>query len=141
MTISPSQIQNVLRTYGKQLRQGAWLNKTKGSESRQSDDQVSISPEAKRAQVVERVASEMVFRMARSDVKMDEAEQAIVDQLSEEFGRPLMVVLDPSRGGLAFNAVDRENDQIVRTLTPEESVTLKTRLVELTRALVDRTML
>ncbi|MDY6850665.1 MAG: DVU0524 family FlgM-associated protein [Thermodesulfobacteriota bacterium] len=141
MTITSHQIHNVLRTYGKQLRRGARLNRVKQVDVGQIADKINISPEAKRRQVVERVASEIIFRLANQDLQGGGVEKEILATLSREYGRPLNVTYDQSSGGLSFNVVDTDRGEIVRTLDGEEADGLRQRLAEVTHQVVDRNML
>lgn len=141
MTITSHQIHNVLRTYGKQLRRGARLNRVRQVEVGQLSDKISISPEAKRQQVVERVASEMIFRLANQDLRGEGAEKEILATLSREYGQSLNVTYDQSSASLSFNVVDTDRGDVIRTLDGEEAEGLRQRLVEVTHQIVDRTML
>lgn len=141
MTITSHQIHNVLRTYGKQLRRGARLNRVRQVEMGQLADKISISPEAKRQQVVERVASEMIFRLANQDLRSGGVEKEILATLSREYGQPLNVTYDQSSASLSFNVVDTDRGEVVRTLDGEEAEGLRQRLAEVTHQIVDRTML
>ena len=140
MTITTYEINNVLRTYGKQLRRGVRLNKIRQDESQQAD-QINISPEAKRQTVVEQVAAEIIFRMAASDRKEGGVEQEILRAVSNEYGQPLNVTFDRATESFEFHVVDTEKGEVVKTLAPEESASLNHRMTELARQIVDRTLL
>jgi len=141
MTISPHQIHNVLRTYGKQLRRGDRLARIQTPESGSIEEKSRISPESKRQQVVGRVAAEIIFRLAAQSEKKDGAEKEALSALSREYGQPLRVTYDRSGGVFSFHVVDPERGEIVKNLDREESERLYNRLVEITRQAVDRTML
>lgn len=141
MTISSQQIHNVLRTYGKQLRRGLQLNRAKQAESGEASDKVSISSQAKRMMVVERVAEEIQLRLADPSTSTGQVEQQILAGLSEEYGQPLRLGFDPVHGRFKFDVVDESTGETVKSLTPEETEQMNQRLVQITRETVDRTML
>ena len=141
MTISSQQIHNVLRTYGKQLRRGLQLNRAKQAESGEKADKVSISSNAKRMMVVERVAEEIQLRLADPSTSNGEVEQQIIASLAEEYGQPLQLNYDPVHGRFKFDVIDESTGETVKSLTPEETETINQRLVQITRDMVNRTML
>ncbi|MFH1140015.1 MAG: DVU0524 family FlgM-associated protein [Pseudomonadota bacterium] len=140
MTITSHQIQSVLRTYGKQLRRGMRLNRIKSAESGQAVDKLDISPEARRRQVVERVASEMVYRLSDPEARTEGVGLEIVNELSQDYGQPLTMSYNEEEGDFEFMAVDSESGQIIDEVDPGEKEKLNRRLMEITRKKVDQTM-
>jgi len=141
MTISSQQIQSVLRTYGKQLRRGFRLNRMKAANAAESVDRIRISPEAKRLQVIDRVASEILFRLTEPNAQWGEVEREIVDTLSNEYGQALKLSYDSEKEVFQFGVIDEESGEIIKMLEDEEAAFLQNRLVDITRSLVDRNML
>lgn len=141
MTISSSQIHNVLRTYGKQLRRGARLNRPPPVQPSPGEDQIRISPEAKRAYVVERVAAELIFRLATQEKPAQGVEKEVLSRLNQEYGEPLGLSYDPDRGRFTFHVVDADRGEILRTLDEAESEKLSQRLAEVASEIVNQTML
>jgi hypothetical protein len=141
MTISSQQIHNVLRTYGKQLRRGLRLNRMKQAESVGTPDQVRISSEAKRMMVVERVAAEILLRLADPVNNKGEVEREIISSLNKEYGQPLRLGFDSEHDRFKFDVIDESTGEIVKSLTSEETMQLNQRLAQITKETVDRTML
>jgi hypothetical protein len=140
MTITSHQIQNVLRTYGKQLKRGMRLNRIKSVETGQPVDKLEISAEARRRQVVERVASEMVYRLSEPEAGTEGVGRDIMNELSQDYGQPLALSYNSSEGGFDFMVVDSESGEIVNEVDPEEKDKLNQLLLEITRQKVDQTM-
>jgi hypothetical protein len=141
MTITSHQIHSVLRTYGKQLRRGMRINRMRAAEAAAGPDRVKISSEAKRRQVVERVASEILFRLADPGDKRQGVEKEIVDRLSQAFGRPLELSFDHEQGLFKFHVVDADTGYVSDTVTGEDAERLQHILVDVTRETVDQTMM
>lgn len=140
MTISSHQIHSVLRTYGKQLRRGLRTAKLKQVDTSQAVDRINISPEAKRKQVVEKVASEIINSLANPGAESKEMEKEVIGALSEEYGRSLGLAWNQQNGEFTFNVLESESGQVVKTLDGEESEKLNARLIEITEDIVDRKM-
>ena len=140
MTITSHQIQSVLRTYGKQLKRGMRLNRIKGSDAGQKVDKLDISAEARRRQVVERVAAEMVYRLSDPEVRGEGVGLDILNELSQDYGQPLTMSYNQNEGGFDFMVVDSESGEIVGEVDPEVNQGLNQRLAEITRQKVDQTM-
>ena len=86
MTISPFLVKNVLRTYDQQMDTGRRISRLKKFMSqRDAADSVSISQEAKRRLLVERVAREIVDNLVGS-TSTNPVVQEIRQALDEEFG-------------------------------------------------------
>lgn len=141
MSITSHQIHSVLRTYGKQLRRGLTLSRTRTAETMQTLDTIRISPEAKRLQVVDRVAQEILYRLADTPDQRGEVDSQIVEALSEEYGRPLSVFYNSDEGMFNFNVWDADKKNVVEKLDGAKAEHLNRRLKEITRTVVDRTML
>ena len=141
MTISSYQIHNVLRTYGRQLRKSPRQGPVKESQPEESTDRVRISPETKRLQVIEQVTMQILNNLAASGVQNEGVEAQVISRLSQEFGSPLALQYEGATGEFVFNIVDQERGEILRTLDPDESRQMNQRLVEVTREIVDQTML
>ena len=142
MSISSNQVHNVLRTYGKQLRRGLRLNRVKAFEPGvTTTDKVNISSEAKRKQVVERVASEIMFRLTDPTGTRGTMENEIMAKLSEEYGQTLSVNFDSSTNRLLFYATASDQEGAVKKLDNEQAARLERRLMEITTQMVDQTML
>ncbi|NVM22091.1 MAG: hypothetical protein HWN68_09975 [Desulfobacterales bacterium] len=137
MQITTYHIHNVLRAYGKQLslsRRGA--SKT-GLAMPDRADSITISTEARRKAVIEKVAADIVERIVR-DGPRDGMEQEAFKQLEEEYGKKL--ALNEDGAELAFKVIDKENGEQISALSIEDSSFLKRRLEEITKDKVNANM-
>ena len=83
MQIPSYQIQNVLKNYSRQLSQGKILARNKAAgRSQPSGDNVSISAEAKRTTILEKVTASIVDRITTMGPK-EEVELQIADQVEK----------------------------------------------------------
>jgi hypothetical protein len=137
MTVSTYQIHNVLRAYGKQLSQNRRLTHKKGMEEPKRADRISISAEARRKAVIDKVTSDIVNRIIHEGPG-DDMEQQVFKQLENEYGNSLSV----EKGGseLVFKVIDKEKGEVTKTLSIEDSKFLKDRLEEITKSKVDDQM-
>ena len=92
-------------------------------------------------QVIDRVAQEILYRMADTPNQQGEIEQQIVEALGDEFGQPLSVVYNSEEGIFNFNVLDADKKNVVDKLEGAKAERLNSRLQEITRTVVDRTML
>lgn len=145
MAITSYQVQNILRTYARQLSRGHRLARTKKAQEQAPADQVNISIEARRKQVIEKITQEIVANISSrapglgSD--LSGVEDQALEQLSREYGKPLDISEDESTGQLMFRVVDADEGEVVEYLSPEESAGLQERLYALTQEIIDRNMI
>jgi hypothetical protein len=132
MVISPYQVNTVLRVYSDQLRQGKMANRSKDGND-QAADQVSISPEARKNAIIERIAADVLESVTQrfsgnSGAEGGEAgmETAVFERLQEQVGRRLGVDRD-SNAGFVFKELD-EDGEAARTLSREDSKLLTHKL-------------
>jgi hypothetical protein len=142
VTITSYQIQNVLRTYNRQLSRRESFSKAArlpvGGEAAGRSD---MSAQAKRQEVIGRITKEIVSRIAHQQQgswrKPSGEEGQALQTLSEEYGQPLQVSLE---GGLeTFRVVDEAGGRLV-PLPELDSEKLRQRLFELTRDIIDQNM-
>lgn len=141
MTIAVHQIQNVLRTYGRQLSRRDTLSRVArlGETGETGEGRSPQGAEVKRQEVISRITKEIVARIAQHNGgRGSQGEEAkALDQLSEEYGRPLQVSLE---GGIeTFRVVDEPNQRLV-PVPEEDAEGLRQRLYELTRGIVEENM-
>jgi hypothetical protein len=141
VTVSPSQLLKILQIYGRQRRQGKLLEQKQSGEQDVGGIQVRVSAEARRRQVVERVSSEIISRLADNNYAPGGVEAGILGRLSQAFGEPLSLAREPGSGRLRFYVVNSEQGEIVRALGAEDSSRLSEALHEITSHFVDQTML
>lgn len=140
MTITGYQIQNVLRTYGRQLSRRDTLRAAglaPAGGARQA--RVQVDAELRRQEVIGRITKQLVARIAQQQHgATPQEEDAPLRLLCQEYGRPLRVSLE--EGVETFRVADEQGRRLVPV--PEaEADRLRQRLYELTRKIVDANML
>lgn len=138
MHITDYHVHNVLRAYGKQLtlsKRGARKEIVTGNNP---SDSITISAEARRKAVIEKVTEDIVERVVRSGPR-DMLEKEAFEELESEYGNNLVPEEDNS-AELAFKVVDKEKGEEIRTLSIEDSEIIKNRLQEITKRKVDANM-
>lgn len=139
MTISPFLVKNVLRTYDQQLDAGRRISRLKKFMSqRDAADSVSISQEAKRRLLVERVTREIVDNLVGSS-STNPVVQEIRHALDEEFGPGLMFRYPPD--GDELEILRKDENGTPRAITNGEKDRFMQRLWQITYHKVDATML
>lgn len=138
MHISTYQVHNVLRAYGKQLSLSKRAARNKNVMPPNRSDNITISAEARRKAIIEKVTTDIVERIVRFGPQ-DVTEQEAFRELEDEYGNNL--VLEEDKGpGLVFKVIDKEKGEETRTLSIEDSKVLKDRLEEITKTKVDANM-
>ncbi len=145
MTITSFQVQNILRTYAKQLSRGQRLARVRAASESLPADQVNISIEARRKQVIEKITSEIVNNIGlrvpgRDTAGLASLEEMALSQLSQEYGGTLDLSQDETTGQLSFKLVDAQEGTLLRDLGPEESARLQDRLYAITQEIIDQNM-
>ena len=138
MNISTYQIHNVLRAYGKQLSQSRRLLNDKSIAGPKRMDRISISAQARRKAVIDKVTSDIVNRIVHEGPG-DDVAQEVFKELEGEYGDNLSVKKRDSE--LVFKVIDKENGEVTKTLSIEDSEFLKNRLEEITKSKVDDQMI
>ena len=136
MVVSAYQVNNVLRVYKGQLRQSRLVNRVNAGTT-QIPDKISISAEAKRKAVIEKVASDIFNRITQYGPNND-VEKEVFGKLETEFGENLAV----AQGGasdLEFKVLD-DRGETVHSLSLEDSEILSYKLREITKETVDKNM-
>jgi hypothetical protein len=137
MVISSYQVNNVLRVYGDQLRQGRAARKISDT-SHSSEDRLEISAGAKRKALIDRIASKIVDRILQ-DGPHDEVEKEVFKKLQDEYGAPLTVSPEETKG-FVFRVIDEKGDAL-HSLSIEDSNFLTQKLKEITKETVDKNMI
>jgi len=142
MTVTPCQVQKVLRTYGRQLSRSPQLLRSNSQSEAQPSDSVSISARAKRLHVVERVAADMIRNMGgqKDADQADQVEREALARLSGDYGENLGV-LGGADGGIRLAVVNSKTGEVERLLTPEESQELTSKLHDITMELIEPNMI
>ena len=137
MVISAYQVNNVLRVYGDQLRQGRFSTRPKTGNNR-SPDMVSISAGAKRKDVIDKVASNVIERIAQYGPQ-ENVEKEVFQKLENEYGAQL-AISRKSPTDLIFKAID-EDGETINSLSIEDSKFLRHKLEEITKETVNKNMM
>jgi hypothetical protein len=144
MAITSYQVQNILRTYAKQLSRGQRLARSRAAKEPAPNDQVNISIEARRKQVIEKITSEIVTnlgsRLPGAGQGLGGVEDQALAQLSQEYGKNLDVKTDESSGRLLFRVIDQQSGDLIQELDAQESAKLQERLYAITQDIIDRNM-
>ncbi len=138
MEITTYQIHNVLRAYGKQLSLNVRGGRHKSITATNRDDSVTISTEARRKAVIDKVTADIVEKVARYGPK-NGMEQEVLNQLEDEYGNKLTFKQDDTE--LVFKVIDEENGEVTKTLSTDDSKFLQYRFKEITKSKVDANML
>ena len=139
MTAIPYQVSAMLRTYGRQVTTARRLARYRRSlRAAGAEDEVRISREAKRRELVGRVAAEIVENciVAGSDTPIVEEIKA---ELEEELGFPLIFAYPPEDQEMRIFRHEPGLDPA--PIDGEEKVAIMRRLWELALEKVDETML
>ncbi len=138
MTIDTLLVKNLLRTYDKQLISAQRLARYRQSFTpSEVQDQVSISREAKRRQMVERVAGEIVDNLVVAG-SQSQVVKEIRQKLEAELEARLLFRYAPDKGRVEIHSQTRQGSEMV---SDEESRGIMERLWQITLTKVDRTML
>ena len=144
MAITSYQVQNILRTYAKQLSRGQRLARSRAASGPAPSDQVNISIEARRKQVIEKITAEIVsnigYRLPGLGGSLGGVEEMALKQLSLEYGQPLDLGQDGASGEITFRVLDPQSGEVVQELGSEESNRLQERLFAITQDIIDRNM-
>ncbi len=136
MVISSYQVNNVLRVYKGQLRQSKLVNRVNAGNT-QIPDKISISAEAKRKAVIDKVASDIYDRITQNGPSND-VEKEVFEKLETEFGEHLAIT-EGNASDLQFKVLD-DNGEAVHSLSLEDSQFLSHKLKEITKEAVDQKM-
>ena len=138
MTINPFLVKAVVRTYDQHQDVGRRIARFKKyMDHAGQGDSVSISQEAKRRQLVEKIAHEIVDNLIGSD-NANPIVHEIRQQLGKEFGSDLLFRYPSDGTGLQ---ILKKIDSGVATITNGEKDVFMRRLWEITLTRVDETML
>jgi len=134
------QIHNVLKVYSRQVSQSRIIERQKELSSKTSADQIDISAEGKRRMIVDKVAADIVDRITQFGPR-DPIEQDIVNQLENEFGKPVGSDEENEHDqDFVFNVIDDENKKTTNSLSLEGTHFITKRLEQLAKEEVDRNM-
>ena len=134
MTIINYSVQQILRTYNQHLNDRSRLSKEKGYKRVVQQDAVSISQESKKKLLTDKITQEIMNQFLSGEGR-NETMQAIMNRLSQEYGKPLDVSSDNEQH-LVFKVLHKENGGETESLSPAENEQLKKRLFDITKSIV-----
>ncbi|HWR02928.1 MAG TPA: DVU0524 family FlgM-associated protein [Humidesulfovibrio sp.] len=138
MVVQPVNVRLMLRTYGKQLTSAKRLARFKRALALSgAQDMVSISREAKRRELVERIAQEVIENLLVNGQDNPVVSKVLMD-LEQQLGE--RVLFDyPLDGGEV--QILRQTPEGPQEINPEEKMRIMRSLWEITLSKVDDTML
>jgi len=133
MSLSVYQVNNVVRVYKNQLRHGRTLNRGSGN-ARPVPDKISISGEAKRKIIVEKIASDIASKIQQNGPQ-DTLEKEVFEKLENEVGTQLEIS-EKGTSDLIFKSID-ENGETLKSISIEDSEFLAYKLQDIVRETVE----
>lgn len=138
MSIQPVNVRLMLRTYGKQLTSAKRLARFKRALALSgAQDMVSISREAKRKELVERIAQEVIENLLVNGQDNPVVDRVLAD-LEQELGERVLFDYPLDGGEVQILRQTPEGPQEVQT---DEKMRIMRKLWEITLSKVDDTML
>ena len=137
MVISAYQVNNVLRVYGDQLRHSKLTSRPKNS-STPLPDRISISSQAKKNAIIDRVTSDIIERITQQGPH-DHVEKEVLEKLENEYGKPLAVTKE-DHSELLFKEID-ENGETIHSLSIDDSRFLSHKLKEIIKEKVNENII
>ena len=134
--ITAYQVNNVLRVYGDQLRQGRVSIRPKNTDPSLSD-RISISTKARRKTIIDNITTNIVNKITQYG-PFDKVEKEVFEKLENEYGKQLAITGD-NPNGLIFKEID-ENGETINSLSIEDSNFLTNKLKEITKETIDKNM-
>ena len=134
MVISSYHVNNVLRVYGDQLRQGSNSDGSNDSE-KGSLDRISISDRAKRRVIVNKIASDILEKITNFGPEGNIQEE-VSKSLENEYGVQLDIT-GKTPNDLLFKVID-ENGETLNSLSIENSEFLRYKLEEIDKETAEK---
>lgn len=134
MILTDYHVQHVLKAYTQQLSVKSRISKDRLAKNVGQKDEVTLSKESKKMLIVDKIAKEIVDQLANGSQR-SETGKAVLERLSQEYGRPLDVAMDDQQG-MVFRVLSGNNGGITEYLPPAENDQLKQRLVEVTKTFI-----
>jgi len=135
--ITAYQVNNVLRVYGDQLRQGRVSIRQKNMDAG-LPDRISISTKARRKTIIDNITANIVDKITQYG-PFDKVEKEVFEKLENEYGKQLAITGD-NPNGLIFKEID-ENGETINSLSIEDSNFLTNKLKEITKETIDKNMM
>ena len=133
MTITNFDVQQVLRTYHRQLAEKTRLSREKVYRKILQQDSITISQESRKRLLTDRITQEIKNQFL-SGSERNETMEAIIGRLSQDYGKPLDVSTDGQN--LVFKVPNEGTGQEEGNLSPAENEQLNKRFIDITKAIV-----
>lgn len=138
MVVHPVNVRLMLRTYGKQLTSAKRLARFKRALVLSgAQDQLTISREAKRKELVERISQEVVENLLVNGQE-NPVVNGVLEDLEQDLGEKVLFDY-PLDGGEV--QILRQTEEGAKEVGPEDKMRILRRLWEITLDMVDGTML
>ncbi len=134
MSLSVYQVNSVLRVYKDQLRHGKTMHRSL-DQQKPSPDRISISSEARRKSLVDKISSDIAERITRNGPQ-DEIEKEVFKQLENAYGSQLDIA-DDDTADLVFKTID-ESGETIKSLSIEDSKFLAHKLHDIARETLEK---
>ncbi len=134
MTITNLQVQNIIKAYRVQSAVRSRLAREKVPRTVIPRDEVTLSVESKKRLLAEKITQGVMQQILRGADRSETIEQALF-RLSQEYGKDLSLVIE-NEETMVFKEPNPESPGETRPLSPEENQALKSRLFDITRALI-----
>ncbi len=139
MILTDYHVQHVLRAYSQQLSVKSRISKEKIAKQMGQRDEVTLSKESRKMLIIDKIAEEIVSQLTNGTPR-NETAKAILQRLSQEYGRPLDVASEDGQG-MVFRVLSENNDGVKEYLAPTENNLLKKRLYEVTKSFVNEQLI
>jgi len=136
MIITNYHVQQVLKTYSQQLSARSRASRSRSGKDTGHKDEVTLSQESRKMLMVDKIVKETIAQMANG-LNRSETNKAILDQLSQEYGRPLDVDAQ-SGNGISFKVLTETGEGVLEYLSPQENEQLRRRLFDIAQSFVYR---
>ena len=133
MTITNFNVQQVLRTYHRQLAEKTRLSREKVYRKILQLDSITISQESGRRLLTDRITQEITNQFLNGSER-NETMEAIMGQLSQDYGKPLDVSTDGQN--LFFKVLGKGNGKEAENLSPAENEQLNKKFIDITKTIV-----
>ena len=133
MTITNFDVQQVLRTYHRQLAEKTRLSREKVYKKILQQDSISISQESRKRLLTDRITQQITNQFL-SNSDRNETMDTIMGQLSQDYGKPLDVSSDGQN--LIFKVLSPGNGNEAENLSPAENERLNERFIDITKTIV-----
>ncbi len=134
MTIINYNVRQILRTYLRQLGERRRVSREKADKKFVQQDAVIISSEDKKRHLTDKITQEIMNQFLDGSER-NATMQAIINRLSQEYGKPLDVSADGGQN-LVFKVLNKENGPSGKNPSPAENEQLNKRFIDITKSII-----